>query len=112
MGCRGVQALRPDRRTLTIHWEPQATDDARGIWLYIASDSLPRADAWLERLLDKVALLESNPALGPPRDELLPDLRSITLGQYLIFYRPMAGGIDVVRILHGSRDVTREMRRD
>ena len=31
--------------------------------------------------------------------------------KYLIFYRPLAeGGVEVVRVLHGARDVSRDLR--
>jgi toxin ParE1/3/4 len=29
---------------------------------------------------------------------------------YLIFYRPIGGGIDVLRVLHGARDIDRIFR--
>ena len=32
-------------------------------------------------------------------------LRSLPLGNYIIFYRPIDDGIEVVRILHGARDL-------
>jgi plasmid stabilization system protein ParE len=36
--------------------------------------------------------------------------RSTTIGEsrfrkYLVFYRPIPGGIEVLRVLHGSRDI-------
>ena len=39
------------------------------------------------------------------RDDLSPGLRSIPHGNYLIFYRLMNNGIEIVRVLHGSRDL-------
>jgi len=35
----------------------------------------------------------------------MPDLRSLPVGNYLIFYMPVEDGIVVVRVLHGMRDV-------
>lgn len=29
----------------------------------------------------------------------------MAIGNYVIFYRPIANGIDVIRVLHGSRDI-------
>ena len=43
--------------------------------------------------------------MGRKRDELLPNLRSFPVGSYLIFYHPINQGIEVVRVLHGSRDI-------
>jgi toxin ParE1/3/4 len=43
--------------------------------------------------------------MGMSRDELTTGLRSQPVGNYLIFYFPLEDGIDIVRVLHGSRDV-------
>ena len=43
--------------------------------------------------------------MGRARDELAPDVRSFPFGRYVIFYMPLDDGIDVVRVLHGARDV-------
>lgn len=43
--------------------------------------------------------------MGRKRDELVPNLRSFPVGNYLIFYRPINQGIEVLRVLHGARDI-------
>ena len=43
--------------------------------------------------------------MGRARHELAVDLRSFPFGRYVIFYVPIEGGIDVVRVLHSARDV-------
>jgi hypothetical protein len=43
--------------------------------------------------------------MGRVRDELAADLRSFPFGRYVIFYEPIEDGIDVVRVLHGARDI-------
>ena len=43
--------------------------------------------------------------MGRPRDELAPGLRSFAFGRYVVFIQPLADGIDVVRVLHSSRDI-------
>ena len=30
---------------------------------------------------------------------------------YLMLYRPISGGVEVIRIIHGARDLPRQMRR-
>jgi len=37
--------------------------------------------------------------------ELLDGLRSFPIGKYVIFYVPRSRGIEVVRVLHGARDL-------
>jgi len=39
------------------------------------------------------------------RDELAPGLRSLPVGNYVVFYRGREGGIEVIRVLHGARDI-------
>lgn len=84
---------------------PQAGADIAEIWDFIAEDSLEQADRWVDRLDEKLQLLASQPLMGRGRPELGPDLRSMPLGRYVIFYVPLEDGIDVVRILHTARDV-------
>jgi hypothetical protein len=43
--------------------------------------------------------------MGRARDELAPRIRSFPFGRCLLFYLPIGDGIDVVRVLHGARDV-------
>ena len=43
--------------------------------------------------------------MGRVRDELEPGMRSFPFGRYVIFYMPIDEGIDVVRVLHGARDI-------
>jgi len=42
---------------------------------------------------------------GRKRDELHPGLKSFPVGMYLIFYLPISGGIQIVRVLHGMMDI-------
>ena len=43
--------------------------------------------------------------MGRRRPELAPNIRSLTVGRYVVFYQPLFRGIEVVRVLHGSRDI-------
>jgi toxin ParE1/3/4 len=84
---------------------PQAEADILEIWDYIAEDSVVDADRWLDRLDQKLALWATQPLMGRARDELAPGIRSLALGRYVVFFEPLQDGIDVVRVLHGSRDI-------
>lgn len=35
----------------------------------------------------------------------MPGLRSTAIGRYVVFYEAIEGGLDVLRVLHGSRDI-------
>lgn len=84
---------------------PLAADDILEIWDYIAEDSLDAADRWVDRLDEQFRLLATQPLLGRARPELEQELRSFPFGRYVIFYAPLADGIDVIRVLHGARDI-------
>lgn len=84
---------------------PRAKSDLAEIWDYIAEGSEARADAFVETIGQKLQILAERPNIGRPRDELVDALRSFPVGRYVIFYMPIENGIDVVRVLHGARDL-------
>ena len=84
---------------------PLAEADIFEIWDYIADDSLAAADRWVDRLDEQFRLLAAQPLMGRARDQLAPGVRSFPFGRYVVFYVPLDDGIDVVRVLHGARDI-------
>ncbi len=84
---------------------PLAELDLLDIWEFIAEDSPDRADEFLDRLEGTLQTLARNPGMGRRREELLAGLRSFPIGNYVVFYQEIEGGIDVIRILRGSRDI-------
>jgi toxin ParE1/3/4 len=84
---------------------PEAENDLEEIWWYIAQDSLHNADRFLDRIQETSVALAEFPQIGMKRDELKVDLRSHPIGHYLIFYFPLEDGVDIIRVLHGSRDI-------
>jgi len=90
---------------------PEAQADAIEIWTYIAKDNPAAANRLIDRIDAKLRLLAEAPLIGTARPELAPSLRSLAIDNYLLFFRPIADGIEVVRILHGARDLRRIFRR-
>jgi toxin ParE1/3/4 len=84
---------------------PRAKSDLVEIWDYIAEDSEARADSFLDLIDKKFRTLAQRPAIGRLRDELAESLRSFPVGRYVIFYRPLSNGVDIVRVLHSARDM-------
>jgi toxin ParE1/3/4 len=84
---------------------PRARSDLIEIWSYIADDSVPNADAFIDKLHETAQLLAGKPGLGRRREELAPGMQSFPFGRHLIFYRVVAGEIEIVRVLHGARDI-------
>lgn len=87
---------------------PQAAVDILEVWDFIAEDSMVEADRWVDRLDERLQLWSTQPLIGRKRDELAPDLRSMPFGRYVVFFMPLPDGIDVVRVLHSSRDTDTE----
>jgi len=89
-----------------IKLKPTAYNDMAEIWSYVAENgSTEQADKLIDRLEAKVRSLAESPNFGRLRPELLESLRSFPVGRYIIFYLPIKNGIEVVRVLHGSRDI-------
>ena len=45
------------------------------------------------------------PESGTKRDQLRSGLRSFPVGSYMVFYLVIEKGIEIVRVLHGRRDI-------
>ena len=84
---------------------PKALEDLAEIWAYIAEDNPRQADAFAAAIDREIRGLARRPLIGRARPELLTDLRSLPFGRYVIFYLPRKRGIEVVRVLHGARDL-------
>lgn len=84
---------------------PEAERDLDEIWWYIAQDSPHNADKLLDEIEETSRKLVRFKNMGRNRDELHPGLQSFPVGKYLIFYMPITGGIEIVRVLHGMMDI-------
>ena len=84
---------------------PEAEADLDDLWLFVAQDDPLNADRFIDRIAQVCSLLGENPLMGRSRPELVPDLRSFPVGNYLIFYQPLVDGIEIVRIISAARDV-------
>ena len=81
-----------------------ALQDLKEIRDFIAKDKSGIASQYMTMLKQKCELLASSLGLGVQRDEYCK-LYKFPVDWYLIFYRPSQTGIDVIRILHGNRDI-------
>lgn len=84
---------------------PLARSDLAEIWDYIADDNETQADTFVDLFDQKFQELARHPNMGRSRDELEEDLRSFPVGRYVIFYRAIPEGVEIIRVLHGSRDL-------
>lgn len=84
---------------------PQAAEDLDEIHDFIASDAPSAALRVINSFEEKFVMLAQSPEIGRKREELAQLLRSFPVGNYVIFYRPTRHGIEVIRVLHGARDI-------
>ena len=82
-----------------------ARDDLIDIWTHIAGDDPAAADRVLDRLDEVASHLADNPQMGPARDDIRPGLRYLVSGSYLLLYQIVGGDIEIVRAVHGRRDL-------
>ena len=83
----------------------QAEEDLIEIWIYIAQDSPGAADRVLDEIEERFHALADNPLMGRLRPDIALELRYFTVGKYLILYRTVPDGVQVVRVIHGARDL-------
>jgi toxin ParE1/3/4 len=87
---------------------PQAGVDLDAIWRYIAEDSgsIDIATHEVDRIRDAFSLLLRFPELGRRQDAVLRlGLRSLIVDKYVVLYRIRAAEVQIVRVIHGSRDL-------
>ena len=86
-------------------FSPRAVADLDGILAFIARDKPQAAAKLVARLKHRCCLVADFPELGTRREDLMEGLRSSSVGNYLIYYRPVAGRVRIERVLHAARDV-------
>jgi toxin ParE1/3/4 len=89
---------------MVIH-SRKARLDLLDIWAYIAVDNPNAADKLLDDINEKCNLLSENTKLGQARPEIAEDMRYFPIKNYVILYKEQQIGIEIVRVLHGSRDI-------
>jgi toxin ParE1/3/4 len=89
----------------TLHRSTTSEEDCREIWRFIAQDNIDAADALLRHIYAKLELYAQQPRMGTVRDDLAPGLRSFPFGNYLVVYRIVPDGIELVRVVHAKRNL-------
>lgn len=99
-------------------WRAVAEEDLAEAYLYIGADSPEAAERLLDAVGDAVTLLLENPQAGSPREFRSPRAQGLRawaprgFPNHLIFYRVNGDDIEVVRFLHGARDLPRHLEEE
>jgi toxin ParE1/3/4 len=89
---------------------PRAQGDLDEIWNYtVGRWDIGQAEFYVRQIGRDIETVAAQPAMG----RACPDIRSgyykYPTGSHVLFYRLIAGGIDVVRILHERMDFGRHI---
>jgi toxin ParE1/3/4 len=90
---------------------PQARRDLLEIAGYIARDNFDAALRFLDAAEAAFELLARSPEMAARCHFRAPEAAGLRVWSikgfenYCILYRPIPGGIDVIRVLHGGRDI-------
>jgi toxin ParE1/3/4 len=92
--------------------KPQVECDLVEHYSYIARDKIAPADRFLEAAQELFERLASEPQLGHIWQSPLRQLAGVRVcpipspyGNYLVFYRPIEDGVEILTVIHGSRDL-------
>ena len=92
---------------------PRAGEDMREIWRYRCNTwSERQAQIYIDTLFDEMETMAMNPRRGRATEELSAGLRRQGCGSHSIFYREVADGVFVVRVLHRSMDHSAHVQDD
>ena len=92
--------------TLRIIWSREADDDLLQIWNYLVTEaSVALADEQIRKIVLASLRLSDWPQSGRSRDAIIPGMRSIVAAPHVIFYRVLDDAVQIVRVLHGHRDI-------
>lgn len=74
------------------------------ISLRIGEDSPAAADRWLVALEGQFDMLLKFPRMAPCL-AINPQWRDLAFGSYRIVHREIPNGVEIMRVVHGSRDI-------
>ncbi len=89
-----------------VNRSDRAELDLIDILVHIGRHNSAAADRFADEVDQKCQLLAQFPGIGDKRDDLGADVRGFALGNYVLFYRPIDGGIELLRVLYGGRRIT------
>ena len=85
---------------------PQAREDIKQIATYIKEDSPQSSLAFRHTLENIYEVLLELPEIGTARNFHNPEMKGLRmLPVRLIFYRSTPEGLEIVRVIHGARDL-------
>ena len=83
----------------------QGVDDQVQIVERIARDNPSAARRWIVELNRVFHLIAAHPEMGASLEtQRFGPVRCHAFGNYVIYYRPITDGAEILRVVHGARD--------
>ncbi|NJR26040.1 MAG: type II toxin-antitoxin system RelE/ParE family toxin [Richelia sp. CSU_2_1] len=82
-----------------------ASLDLNEIADYFASNNIEAGERFFQDFSRRCQQLANFPNLGRSYIEISPNLRGLPLDGYIIFYRILDDGIEILRVVSGRRDL-------
>jgi toxin ParE1/3/4 len=95
---------------------PAAEDDLLNIWVYVALDNPEAADRIFQSAENTFNLLADMPGIGTvywTTNAFLKRLRFFPIKRfqnYIVYYREITDGIEIVRVLHSRMEKNKRLR--
>jgi toxin ParE1/3/4 len=105
-GVAGTSEVIP-----AIHHTYRARRDLMHLWLHMREKCPAAADRFLQRIEARLDILRHSPKAGARRPDLARDARMLVAPPYLILYRILPEGVQIVRVVHGARRLGRALFR-
>jgi toxin ParE1/3/4 len=90
---------------VTYRLSLDAVQDLESIQQYVLEKRPSSVDDVMESIEAACILLGLHPGVGRTRDEIAAGVLSFPAGRYLIFYDKDNDTINILRVIHGSRDI-------
>jgi len=88
--CKFTRSARRDLQDIADFWTSEAGEN--------------QALQVLAGVMQTMITMSAHPRAGVLASQFGADVRKFPAGQYMIYYRPWAKGIEILHVFHGARD--------
>lgn len=91
----------------SVHYLPDARHDLKNIGRFIAeqSSSLEISRRYLTKIRERCELHAIHSEMGTLRPDIGYNIRCFSVDSYVVFFRPITTGVEVIMVAHGFRDI-------
>lgn len=89
----------------SLRFSSKAHADVKEILLYISADKPGAALKFVEQIETRCKLIANNPEMGELRPEYGHDVRSVSVGRYVIFHSATSEEVLILRIRPGDQNI-------